>query len=133
MKYLVLITLILFQGGNNPVIKNPWLRPAPEAFNTAFYCTIMNNSDNPDTLYKAVSDISDNLQIHETYKRGDMTGMRQVNEIAIAPHDSLVLKPGSFHIMVMNLKENAQADQMKQITLFFRQSGKMIVKAEVRK
>jgi hypothetical protein len=133
MKYLFIFALIFFQSSDNIVIKIPWIRPAPATFNTAFYCIVVNNSSEPDTLYNAASNISDRVEIHETYKKGDMTGMRRINSLTIAPHDSLIFKPGSYHIMVMNLKENVEANQVKEITLFFKQSGKIIVKAEVKK
>jgi copper(I)-binding protein len=47
MKYFLIFALIFFQGGEKIAIKNPWIRPAPEKFNTAFYCTIKNNSNEP--------------------------------------------------------------------------------------
>lgn len=133
MKYFFLFALIFFQAGDKIVIKNSWMRPAPSTFNTAFYCTVINNSSEPDTLYNAASDISDKVELHETYKKGDMTGMRRVDSLIIAPRDSLIFKPGSYHIMVMNLKENAEPNQVKEMTLFFKQAGKITVKAEIRK
>ncbi len=132
MKLVLLSILFLFQNGNNITVKNTWMRPAPESFNTAVYCTIINSGNNPDTLYKVTSGISDDIQIHETYKKDDMMGMRQVKNLVVAPHDSLVFKPGGYHIMVMNLKENAVINNSKKFTLDFRKAGKIEIEAEAK-
>ncbi len=131
MKYLLLLSFIFLQGGSSILVKDSWMRPAPESFNTAFYCTVVNNGDKPDTLYKATSEISDDVEIHETYSRGDMMGMRPVKNLVIAPHDSLMFKPGSYHIMIMNLKQDLSAGQTRDVLLFFRSAGKVSVKAKV--
>lgn len=133
MKYLLLLAIIFLQGGNSIVIKDAWMRPAPETFNTAFYCTILNNGNYADTLYKASSDISDEVEIHETYKKGEMIGMRPVENLVVAPHDSIIFKPGGYHIMLMNLKRNAEIKHKNNILLFFKVAGKVKVEVKVRR
>ena len=125
------MTFIFLQGGHNIIVKNAWMRPAPETFNTAFYCTVINNGDKPDTLYKASSEISSNVEIHETYKKGDMMGMRPVKNLVIAPHDSIVFKPGSYHIMLMNIKHNAEKNKKEYVSLFLKGAGEIKIQSEV--
>jgi hypothetical protein len=132
MKLILLSVFLLFQSGNNITVKNTWVRPAPESFNTAVYCTILNSGDKPDTLYKVISDISDDIQIHETYKIDDMMGMREVKNLVVAPHDSLVFKPGGYHIMVMNLKENVVINNPKKFTFNFSTAGEIEVEAKAK-
>ena len=131
MRYFFLFIFILLQGGDKIVIKNAWVRPAPKSFNTAFYFTVFNYSGEPDTLYKASSNVSDDVEIHETYKKGDMMGMRPVRDLVIAPHDSLLFKPGGYHVMIMNLKQNLKVNNSEIITLFFKNAGEIRVKAHV--
>jgi periplasmic copper chaperone A len=131
VKYFLLLAFIFIQGGNKIIIKDAWMRPAPETFNSALYCTVINNGDKADTLYKAESEVSDDVQIHETYKKGDMTGMRPVENLVIAPHDSVVFKPGGYHIMLMKLKENAVVNNKKPVSLFFKVAGQIKIQAEV--
>jgi len=131
MKYFLILALFFLQGENTIIIKNAWMRPAPETFNTAFYCTVINNNNKSDTLYRAASDISDDVEIHETYKKDGMTGMRHVNQLVIAPFDSLIFKPGGYHIMLMNLKENAEINKLKKISLFFKVAGEKIVETKI--
>ena len=133
MNYLFLFYLIFFQGTKDITVHNAWMRPAPQSFNSALYCTIINNSETPDTLYKVTSDISDDIQIHETYVKDDMTGMRPVKNLVIAPHDSVVFKPGSYHIMMMDLKENAVSNKTKMMNLYFKKAGELNIKALIKK
>ena len=133
MKYFLLLAFIFLQGGNGITVKNSWMRPAPVSFNTAFYFTVVNSGDQPDTLYKASSDISDDVQIHETYKKDDMMGMRPVKNLVIAPHDSVMFRPGGYHVMIMNLKQDVSAGQTKNVTLFFKSAGEVKVEAAVGK
>ncbi len=113
------------------IVHNAWIRPAPESFNTAFYCTIVNKNNLADTLYKVSSNISDDIQLHETYMKDDLIGMRPVANLIIPSNDSTMLKPGSYHIMIMNLKGKADENSTVNLTLFFRKSGKIEVKATV--
>ncbi len=131
MKYLILLILFFFQGDGKITIKDPWMRPAPKSFNTAFYFTVINNSSEADTLYKASSSISEEVQIHETYKKGDLMGMRPVKELIIEPQDSIVFKPGGYHIMLMNLNQDAVINHKQQVSLFFRNAGEVKVQAEI--
>jgi copper(I)-binding protein len=131
MKYFILLILFLFQSDGKITVKDPWMRPAPKSFNTAFYCTVINNGSKADTLYKAASNISDDVQIHETYKKGDLLGMRPVKDLIVAPQDSLVFKPGGYHIMLMNLNQEAVLNQRKMISLFFKTAGEVKVQASI--
>ncbi len=131
MKYLLILAFIFLQGEAKISVNDSWMRPAPESLNTAFYCTVINNGDQPDTLYKASSDVSEDVELHETYQRGDMMGMRPVKNLVIPPHDSLMFKPGGYHIMIMNLRQDLSAGQMHDVSLFFRSAGEVKVKARV--
>jgi copper(I)-binding protein len=62
--------------------------------------------------------------------------MRQVNEVVIDAGKSVELKPGSYHIMLMNLKKPVQAGSTVNLNLeFLDTDGKkqiVKVKAEAR-
>ena len=62
--------------------------------------------------------------------------MRQVNEVVIDAGKSVELKPGSYHIMLMNLKKPVQAGSTVNLNLEFQDAeGKkqsVKVKAQAR-
>ena len=122
--YFLFLTL-LPTSGDNIQIEDAWIRPANAGMNSALYFNIVNESGKADTLYKATFEDAGMVMIHETYKDGDMTGMKMVNGIVVKPHSTFELKPGGFHIMLMNLKKDLKPGNKKDFELFFK-SGKKI-------
>lgn len=133
-----MITLLTFlflfsQQATELKVSNQWMRPGAKGMGTALYFEVDNPTDSPDTLYKVTSDISNMIQLHETYTKDEMMGMREVREYVIEPGSSLVLKPGSYHIMVMKLKEDIKAGDKAEFVLHFKIAGDVSITAEVRK
>ena len=58
-------------------------------------------------------------------------GMRPVKNLVIAPHDSIVFKPGSYHIMLMNIKHNAEKNKKEYVSLFLKGAGEIKIQSEV--
>ncbi|MFA5804551.1 MAG: copper chaperone PCu(A)C [Melioribacteraceae bacterium] len=130
--FLVLVSLINFSYPGKLEVKDAWLRPGGKGMNTALYFKVENKSDKPDTLLSVKSSIADVVQTHETYKKGDMMGMRKVNAIAIEPNSTFELKPGGFHVMVIGLKEALRKNDSAKFTLHFKNAGDINVKAPVK-
>ena len=63
---------------------------------------------------------------------GGMMGMQPVNEITIPAGQTLTLKPGGYHVMVMDLKKELKAGDTIPVTLTFGRSGDVDVTATVR-
>ncbi|MFZ4519137.1 MAG: copper chaperone PCu(A)C [Microthrixaceae bacterium] len=61
-----------------------------------------------------------------------MMGMKQVDEITIAPNSTLQLKPGGYHIMVIDLEKDLKVGDEVPVTLTFEHSGTVDVTATVR-
>jgi periplasmic copper chaperone A len=67
-----------------------------------------------------------------TTMAGGMMGMQPVDEITIPPGETLTLKPGGYHVMVMDLKKDLKAGDTIPVTLTFAHSGDVDVTATVR-
>ena len=87
---ILILSLLTFLNFNTPKLKveNVWIRPADKGMNSAMYFKIVNHSDKPDTLYKAASITAELVQIHETFKKNGLMGMREVKYIVIKPHST---------------------------------------------
>lgn len=114
-------------------VSDQWMRPGAKVMGTALYFVVENQSDVPDTLYKITSDVSNMIQLHETYTIDDMMGMREVGKYVIGPESSLELKPGGYHIMVMKLKRDIKAGDEAEFVLHFKLTGDVSVTAEAKK
>lgn len=130
---LIILGLIsaFISTGNKIEIKDAWLRTGAEGLNSALYFKIENNSKKPDTLYKVSSDIAQHIMMHETYKKNDMMGMREIKDIVVKPNSSVEFKPGSYHVMVMDLKRDIKQGDMIDFILYFKSAGKINIKAAV--
>ena len=130
---ILIALLIIFSNPTDKIkIVDPWMRVGAQGKATGVFLKIENNSDKADTLYKAVSGLSRKVEIHETYQKDDMMGMREVGQIIIPAKSTFELKPGSFHIMLIGLKEDIKKDDKGEITLFFKLAGEVKVKLQVK-
>lgn len=132
MLYFLSILFLFFQTNGKISVENQWIRNAGKGMNTAFFADVKNISSKTDTLYKAASSMAKLVQIHETYEENGMVGMREANNLEIKSGETFKLKPRSFHVMLINLKKDLWEGQIVEVTLFFKQSGVVKVKAKVK-
>jgi len=118
---------------NSIVVSNAWVQamPPPEK-NSAAYMTIANNSQKEAVLVSASSDIAGATEIHQMSDMNGMMNMTMVSNVHIPPQGKVTLKPGGFHIMLINLKKPVNKGDIVPITLHFQDEGSIIVNADVR-
>ena len=97
--------------------------------NTALYFDIENSTNQTDTLFSVKSDIAEMVQIHETYEKDGMKGMREVKIVAVKPHSKVEFKPGGLHVMVMNVKNDYKENSSAEFELYFKKKGKIKITA----
>lgn len=96
----------------------------PNAPVGAGYLTITNKGAEDDTLVSASSPIAGMTQIHEMKMEGDVMKMNEVEGGLVIPAgQSVMLAPGGFHIMFMDLKEPLVENAMVPVTLTFEKAG----------
>jgi periplasmic copper chaperone A len=124
--------ILLSSQGDKIQVKDAWIRPADTGMNSALYFKIVNESDKADTLYKVTFEDAGMVMMHESYKNGDMMGMKMVKDIVVKPHSTFELKPGGFHVMLMMLKKDLKKDDEKSFELYFKSGKKLKEKAVVK-
>jgi len=129
------VTPALAQGtGNTSItIEQPWARATPGGAKTgAVYMTLDNKSATADRLTGASSDVADKLQIHEMKVENGVMKMREVaGGLPIPPSGSVVLKPDSYHVMLIGLKKPLTAGEKFSLTLTFEKAGNISVTVPV--
>jgi hypothetical protein len=114
-------------------INDPWIRVSAEGSNTALFFEVVNNSDKPDTLLAAESDLSEVVEVHETFKQeNDMMGMRRVKFVVIPPKSSVKFKPRELHVMLIKLKKDLKENDKGEAVLIFKNAGRIKFSAVVR-
>ncbi len=83
-------------------------------------------------LVAAASDVADAVEIHLSEMKDDVMTMRQVDGVDVPAAGEAVLKPGSYHIMLIGLNQELAVGDKVSLTLTFEKAGQMNVEAEVR-
>lgn len=100
-------------------LKDPWAKAADSGM-TAVFGTLDNTSDHDVHVTKAETTASDMTQLHETMmdsKSGGSSMQEKKDGFTIKPGESLELKPGGNHIMLMELKCSLLAGDSIKVTL----------------
>ena len=106
-------------------ITQPWARATPKgASSGAAYLTIANNGKAPDRVSCVSSDLSAHCQIHTMTMENGVMKMRPVEGgLEIKPGETVTLKPGGLHVMLVNLKQPLAPGKMAEATLQFEKAG----------
>jgi copper(I)-binding protein len=114
-------------------VQQPWSRATPNGAKTgAVYMTIDNKSGTADRLTGASSDVADKVQIHEMKVANGVMQMREITDGLPVPADgSVVLKPGSYHVMLIGLKKPLTAGETFPLKLTFAKAGSISVTVPV--
>lgn len=100
---------------------------------TGAFMIIKNNSDAADKLIKAESDVAKMVQIHlSEVDANGVSSMHEVEGVDVPAGGSAELKPGSYHVMLIGLKQDIQEGDTVSITLTFQNAGKVTVEAPVK-
>lgn len=102
-------------------IEESWVRAIPPtSSNTAAYMKISNHRNESITLASAHTNAAKMTQFHlSAMVNGVMKMQEQKQGIEIPANSTLELKPGSYHIMIMGLKEQLRLGSALRIDLNF--------------
>jgi copper(I)-binding protein len=106
-------------------IDNPWSRAVPKGAKVAAgYMTIKNAGTEPDRLVSGSTPVAGRFEIHEMSMDKGVMKMRPLpSGLEIKPGETVELKPSSFHIMMMDLKQPIQRGKPFKATLMFEKAG----------
>jgi periplasmic copper chaperone A len=131
----VLLALALAIGASNAVaedynigtlqIGNPWTRATPKGSTVAGgYMKITNKGSAPDRLVGGSAAVAGRFEV--------VAKMRPVEGgLEIKPGETVELKPGSLHVMLMGLKQPLEKGQKVKGTLEFEKAGKVDIEYAV--
>ncbi|MBY6195837.1 copper chaperone PCu(A)C [Vibrio hangzhouensis] len=91
----------------------------PNATTSAVFATIENSGEQDRTLVQAASQAASVVELHDVIMDGDMMQMRQVENIVIPANGQTILKPGSLHIMLLDVQKPLTEGQNIDVELTF--------------
>ena len=109
------------------VVDHPWSRATPKGAPVAGgYMKITNNGTAPDRLTGGTTDAAKRFEVHQMSMDGGVMKMRELtNGLEIPPGATVELKPGSYHIMMLNLAKPFVKGERVKASLTFEKAGKV--------
>lgn len=114
-------------------ISQPWSRATPKGAKVAGgYLTITNKGAAPDRLVGGTSPAAGRVEIHEMAMDQGVMKMRPLTRgLEIKPGATVELKPGSYHVMLMDLKQPFEQGQRIKGALMFEKAGRVEIEYAV--
>ncbi len=120
--FLLLFITVLAACNDSPkdafTFEGAWVREAPpNATAMAGYVTIKNNTAHDRILTSAKSNQFNVVEIHRTVVVDGVARMRRQKDLPIPAGGSLVLEPGSYHLMLLTPKGSFKAEDEITVTV----------------
>ena len=113
-------------------VGHPWTRATPPGAKVAAgYLSIRNSGSQPDRILGASSPAAERVELHIQVREGDVLKMREVQSVEVAPGKTRMLRPGSLHLMLVNLRKPLVKGQGVPLTLRFERAGELQIELEV--
>ena len=123
-----------FAGEADLTIHDPYVRLAPpNAPATGAFMVIKNAGSSDRQLVKAESNVAKAVQLHNHVNENGVMKMREVPSIEVKANGQAELKPGSYHIMLIDLTTELKEGDTVPLTLHFDDGTSQQVSAPVRK
>jgi len=116
-------------------IKDPWVRAAPpNAPALAAFMQVENHSGGDVSIVDVRTSLEvDHVELHRTQMKDGVMKMIPQQTIPVASHSATVLKPGSWHIMLIKPANVPEVGKMVELTVVFDNGVEKTVHAHVRK
>jgi copper(I)-binding protein len=117
-------------NGAKLTVEHAWAR-ASAGTTAAAYFRVLNQGSAGDRLLAVGTPVADKAAIHENKMENGVMKMRPIGPITIAPGQSIVLKPGADHVMLIGLKHPLKEGETFPLTLSFERAGDVQVAVRV--
>ncbi|PID46626.1 MAG: hypothetical protein CSB47_03025 [Proteobacteria bacterium] len=115
-------------------INHPYARSTPPSAPVAGgFMTITNHGDTTDRLVGGSSPFADTVEIHEMVMVDGIMKMHQIEGgLEIPAGQTVVLKPGSYHVMFIGLKKQLKPGEHHKGVLKFEKAGDIEIEYAVK-
>ena len=99
-------------------VVDPYVRMAPPgAMATAAFMVLKNDGGKDAKLVRAENSVSKITELHTHLNEGGVMKMRQVPAVELPAGKTVELKPGGYHVMLMDLKQQVKEGDTVPLTL----------------
>jgi periplasmic copper chaperone A len=129
------LLIVTLAASAQTTVKDPWVRSTvPQQMATGMFGQI--TSAKGGKLVSASSPVAGVVEVHEMAMDGNVMKMRAVPSLDLPAGKAVELKPGGYHVMLMDLKQPLKAGDTVAVTLVVEAADKsreiIAVKAPVK-
>lgn len=120
--------------GAEVAIGDPYARAVPPGQpNSAVFMSLENQTGDSQALVGAESAASEIVELHTHVEEGGMMRMRRIEKIEVPAGETVTLKPGGLHVMLIGLKQPLEPGDAVDLALIFEDGSRIPVQAPVRR
>ena len=129
---LMLATMLALGAQAQTTVAEPWIRgTVPQQKATGMFASI--TSAKGGRLVSASSPVAGVVEIHEMAMEGNLMKMRALpSGLDLPAGKAVALKPGGYHVMLMDLKQQLKPGETVPVTLVFEAADKTRETVEVK-
>ena len=117
-----LALLLAFGAQAQTTVKDPWVRGTVAGQKaTGMFGQIVSTSGGK--LVSASSPVAGVVEVHEMVMDGSVMKMRAVTGLELPAGKAVELKPGGYHVMLLDLKQELKAGESVPVTLVIEGAG----------
>jgi copper(I)-binding protein len=132
-RHLAALSLLLatFAASAQTTVKDPWVRSTvPQQMATGMFAQI--TSAQGGKLVSASSPVAGVVEVHEMSMDGNVMKMRAIPVLELPAGKAVELKPGGYHVMLMDLKQPLKAGDTVSVSLVIEGADKKRETIEVK-
>jgi copper(I)-binding protein len=119
---LAMLALAAFAAHAQTTVKDPWVRGTVAGQKaTGMFGQVTSASGGK--LVAASSPVAGVVEIHEMVMDGNVMKMRAIAGLELPAGKAVELKPGGYHVMLMDLKQELKAGDAVPVTLVIEAAG----------
>jgi hypothetical protein len=112
-------------------VQQPWTRAAGQGATAAGFMAISNRGAAADRLLSASSPAARAMELHTMVRDGEVMRMRPVEAIEVGAGQTVTLRPGGLHLMLIGLSQPLRQGETVPVTLRFERAGEVRVELPV--
>lgn len=112
-------------------VQQPWTRAAGQGATGAGFLSVSNRGAAADRLLSASSPAARSMELHTMVRDGDVMRMRPVQAIEVPAGQTVTLRPGGLHLMLIGLSQELREGATVPVTLRFERAGEVRVDLSV--
>ena len=117
--------------GGDLAVQQPWTRAAGQGATGAGCLSISNRGAAADRLLSATTPAARAVELHTMLRDGDVMRMRAVEAVEIPPGQTVALRPGGLHMMLIGLSRPLREGEAVPVVLRFERAGEVRVELSV--